>query len=360
MKNLKLDLYGLQRTKNEFILDLFKKSKTLQAFEESLRSLNIFKTIDIKNYEGKNIKLNVEEERYKVTAGSSFDFSRSFAPYLQLKLPNLFGVGISLNFLTSTAKLLETTLSVPKLNKRGTFNFFEFCTSSYKRKNATTEFLTKSYSLNHTTTQKYSLVYEIIEGLSNILYFRVRNKTNNNFNYDLKAGCFENSLFYKLSLFFKQSFPLPLNFFYKLKTHIGLIHGHIHSSEKFYLGSNTRGYMPMSIAPLDMNEKTGGNSCIELSNSFGYRFNRLKFFIFSDFGFNSRQNDILETLKSSARSLFLKYKPASLGWSTGLGLAMNLHRHKNMAADLSVSYALPLTDTKEKKCFQFEVELDIL
>ncbi|ELQ75256.1 putative Bacterial surface antigen (D15) protein [Trachipleistophora hominis] len=193
-----------------------------------------------------------------------------------------------------------------------------------------------------------------------MLYIRARNKQNENISYDFKAGCFENSLFYKLTVLYKSMVMLPFNFFHKLRMHAGVIHGHVHSSEKFFLGDHVRGYVPMSISPLDMNEYLGGKSCIELSNALGYRFRSMKLFVFNDFGFNSRQNNLFETVKSSMLGLLLVHKPSCLGWSTGIGLTVGLHKYKDITTNITMSYAIPLTEPQSKQSFKFEIDFDIL
>lgn len=360
MKVLNFDVIGLKRTKPDFITSILEKSMSMHTFEEALQQLKIFKSIDLRGHKDTKLKLSVQEEKYRISAGTNVDLSRRFTPYLQLKLPNLLGRGESLNFLISAVKSLHVNLSIPLLNKNGFFNFIELNVSSYKRRNALAELQTKEYTLSYSSYHKYSLVYEVIENLTNMLYVRARNKQNESMSYDFKAGCFENRLFYKLTVLYKNVTALPLNFFHKLRMRAGVIHGHVHSSEKFFLGENIRGYSPMSISPLDMNEKVGGKSCIELSNALGYTFRRMKFFVFNDLGFSSRQNNLFETLKSSVLSLFLVHKPSCLGWSTGIGCTIDLHRYKNVATNVTVSYAVPLAETQTEQNFKFEIDFDIL
>ncbi|ELQ75257.1 putative cell surface protein [Trachipleistophora hominis] len=119
MKVLKFDVIGLKKTKLDFITDILQRSMSIHAFKESLQQLKMFKSVDVESYKDAGIRLSVEEEKCKISAGTNVDFSRRFMPYIQLKLPNLLGRGESLNFLVSAVKSLQVNLSIPLLNKNG-------------------------------------------------------------------------------------------------------------------------------------------------------------------------------------------------------------------------------------------------
>lgn len=359
MKAIDFRIFGLKKTSDDFVTNLFKKSKTLQSFKDSLEQLQIFRKIDVKKCNDA-VELKVQEHKLKVSVGSGMSFSHTFTPYLKIILPNLFGHGENLSFFMSTIKSLEARLAIPSINNNGLLNFFELIVSSHKKHGLLADQRTKEYALSYSTQNRYSLVYEMIENAAGLLYFRINNNNRKKLACDFKIGIFENRIFYKLDMMCKYLFTLPLNLFYKGHIRTGIIHGHVHNSDKFFLGDGIRGYTSMSIYPTISSSINGGRSCIEIANSFGYRLNQLRIFVFTDFGFCSSQSYVSETIKSSIISLFLKEKPSCLGWSSGIGVSIDMRKYQNTDVNLTMSYAIPLTNLEKTQRLQFSIDFNVL
>lgn len=361
MKSYDLEIIGLRKTKEKFIRNIFKKRENEKDFLNSLKQLQIFKKIDLKLIKNDKYKLFVEENKYKISAGTKLASTGNFIPYLQFNIPNLFGFGESFNLFISSIKSLELNFRIPQLNKKSNFNFLEFCVStSNSYIDASNEIKTQKYAINYKSNYKYSFIYDYFYNNSGLFYLLMKNPQNTKIHHCTQFGLFEKKIFSKIDIFLKETILLPFKFFYKIQAHIGIIHGHPHFSLKYLLGDAIRGYKSMSISPLDRNERIGGLSCIEFSNSLGFSKNIFKFFIFTDIGFSSRQNNLIETINSAIKSLFLDQKPKTIGFSTGLGFCINIKKQKKCNIDFTMSYAFPSFHIDNTNNFDFGIDLDIL
>lgn len=304
----------------------------------------------------------VEKEprkKSKFTLGTKINHKSRIMPYVQFSIPRIFGKLVNLSFLASYPKTLQLTSNLQLKNN----NSVQINVETSKKSVIDQIHDSKSISVD-INDSKYSFVYEILNSAANFFYFSTNHCLGNGFKFLTKSGCSSTNPFAKLELFFKKTFIFPIIFngdiFHRINLHLGTIFGQAHSYDKFFLGDSIRGYKPNSISPLHQNEKIGGLSCIEISNNFGLKIKKMKFFAFYDFGFCSRQNNLKETVTSAFKSALLDSRPASLGISSGVGCNYNISTTENKSVDLSLSYTFPSkNETIDLKPFNISLDVDL-
>lgn len=374
MDSKKLEVLGLRKAKNGFVLDIFSKNNKIDNFYEILDQSNLFNKSNVQNKPHRKLESRkklepdkksesdkkLENNKMKFSAGAKMNTNGRLCPYLQFSLPNILGCGDTFKLLYTTMKSLEFNFALPIRTKRSNSTFLEMNASSPLRDLLDKKLNTKLFSLDYKSNSNiFSFVYEILEKTTNFLYFNFKNDENSRLNYEIKTGFVQQAFFSKIDLILRKTILLPLDIFYKIKFRLGSIYGTPHQIDRYFLGENVRGYPSMSISPLDSNERIGGLSCVEISHGFGVQKNIFKFFAFADFGFSSRQSNILETMSSAFKSAFLVLKPSSLGISTGFGMSLNLRKTETHSIDLTGSYGFTFSQISENKPFHLGIDIDV-
>lgn len=347
-------MLSLDFSKKSLNFDLFKNKNASSRFSDDSRPVS--HTNDPRKKE-KRRQENGKANDVKISAGTRFSQESGIKPYIQLACSRLFNHNGSLKLSYLPPRSVEANFVFPLFLKNN--SSLEMNIASNTRALLNGDLHSRVHSLDYKSKLNLSFIYEILQETGKLFYMKINNDEASLIYYKTKTGLFDRSFFTKLDLYVKKCFELPKNFFYNLKLHIGTIYGRPHTSDRYFLGESIRGHAPFSVSPLHSNEKIGGLSCFVMSNNFGWSRGPFRFFTFTDFGFSSSQNNILETLKSTFRSILISFRPASFGISTGIGVSVNLKRTKSHSVDLTLSYGSASAKPADKRPLQLGIDLNI-
>ena len=284
--------------------------------------------------------------------GITLDKSNSPAGYLSANIPNLFGYKLNISYTTKN----NFDLSIQdQINKE--FNVFKnplnFPAVQMKAKGMNLKYRNQTMQI------------ENISGYANqnVTNIKLLNKLSYNFKFGNIIGLSTTaSINSKKKTFFKPEVELKLrshigdtNIFHSFDLGFGCIFGEPTMIDRFFLGSNIGGYKSMSIYPIN-NDQIGGYSFLESSHKIGFKYQNLEFFLFGDIGFNSIQNNLIETFKSAIIASMCGITTKSLGMSVGIGVITPL---KIGDRKLKASVAIPLMKNEETQKLQLGFEADI-
>lgn len=350
----KFEMLSLDFSKNGCNFDISKSQNGLNYLFGWFQSSSKNKTFQKKD--GKTLE-KTKSNRIKLSTGTRFTKDSGLRPYVQLACSQLFNENGSFKLSYLPPRTTEANFIFPLfLNNKDSL---EMNITSRIRNILNVDVHSRVHSLHYKSKIDFSCFYEILQETTKLFYIKVKNKETMPFQYKTKVGVANGSVFSKLDFYLKKYFELPKRFFYNLKLHIGTIYGNPHRTDRYFLGESIRGYAPFSISPLDLNEKIGGLSCFEISNSFGWSMGILKFFGFTDLGFSSSQRNLLDTFYSTFKSILITFRPASFGISTGIGMSVNLQKTKRHSMDLTLSYGLASARSDEKRPLQLGLDLNI-
>lgn len=231
-------------------------------------------------------------------------------------------------------------------------NEFFFNKNEEKVLNETFKIFNLGYkrNLNQQSNISYSLFSEQLEGKSeNDLFFKLDYK-NKIFNF--VAGLKDNYDTFNKSIISLSKEMRFKNVFADFKLGIGQLFGKPPVTDHFMLGKDVKGYKNNSICP--NNEL--GRSFIQVNTKIGLILKNIKLFLFSDFGFCSSQNNLINTFKSINYCISNKTYPQNMALSVGVGIsAPFILSEKNLIG--FVAFPLTTENNNEKMKVGLETEI---
>lgn len=333
-----IKFHGHKKTSNEFLKQIKEISNNTATIMENLASLKIFDTITL---DKKKLFLEESPNTARINVNSSGKKIFSF------KFPNIFGSGESLSLNFKNIKDYNAEFMKPIVANGNLYKTAISVSNSSKNINDKNIQVLKS---ELSVKRKSSSIISGAEKLQNLTIFYAGLETKL-FGFDLitKTGMTKyeaNEPFLK-AIISKSINLASENFFFNSSFSMGRIFGKTPLTEKFFLGSKTRGYKPMSISPVSQNKKVGGNAFIELRNKAGFCIRNIQTFLFADFSVNSYRG-----IRECADMAYKLEDTGCIGRSVGVGIAL-----KNRPG-VSFIYSIPLTTNAEVEKYSFSVDME--
>lgn len=332
-----INFYGHRKTTDAVLEKIKRISRKKEEMLSNLNSLHIFDSITpVKN------KIALDEASNSIKMKVSSNGSKC----LIANFPNILGHGEVFNVNYTTKGDCSVGFAAPYFSATNLFNNKVEFSKTVKNINGKQIKINKAELSTSVTQTNMSIGVEKINKLM-VLY------TQNVFNFigisfKTKGGVTrmdKNIPFVKISAMKDVFFEFD-PFFVNFKFGLGRLFGQTNLTEKFFLGSEIKGYKEMSIVPVNQNDKVGGKSFVLLNSRIGFYIKNIELFAFGDVGANT-----VKGLQQCYEIIRHNDNNNCAGRSVGFGAAL-----KNKKG-FSVFYSFPLTNSNEVEKYGFNIDL---
>jgi len=329
---------GHKKTDGVFLNRIKSISESKDQVLDSLRRLNIFKTITpLRN------KIAVEEMANSIKMNMDSGKNKSFV----VSLPNLFGSGEFVNFEYRSEKNCKMDIGAPRILGK---NIYYNSMSLSKGKCEYNQVEVDKYTGEISTRVKQSGLAGGIEKIGKLLVFYGKVNTNMlGFGVSAKAGVTKTDRKIPFAKYVvDRAFGLTVgSLFVDSRMSFGGIFGQTNLTERFFLGARIRGYKDNCISPMKQNKRIGGSTFIEIRNRVGVVVKNIELFAFGDLGIAS-----VNGLANCFREMVRLEDSNCVGRSVGVG--MSLRDNKGV----SLAYSVPLTSSTDVEKYSLSLNMD--